>query len=125
MDGFTVLAEPTRRRILDHLRLAQEPDGRASGPTTGTDVGTLVTALGLPQPTISKHLKVLRDFGAVAVRIDGPRRRYQLTPRSLGDVTAWLEPYRQRWADSLNALELHLDQQAQQEARPADSRPHP
>lgn len=125
MDGFTVLAEPTRRRILDHLRLAQEPDGSASGPTTGTDVGTLVTALGVPQPTISKHLKVLRDFGAVAVRVDGPRRRYQLTTRPLDDVTAWLEPYRQRWADSLDALERHLDLQAQEDARPADTQSNP
>jgi DNA-binding transcriptional ArsR family regulator len=125
MDGFTVLAEPTRRRILDHLRLAQVVDDRVSAPSAGTDVSTLVTALGLPQPTISKHLKVLRDFGAVAVRIDGPRRRYQLTSNPLDDVAAWLEPYRQRWADSLDALERHLDQQAQEDARTTDPHPHP
>lgn len=106
MDGFAVLTEPTRRRILDQLRTAGSP---GLGGRAGADVGSLVSALALPQPTISKHLKVLREAGAVTVRVDGPRRVYQLADRPLSDVTAWLEPYRQMWADSLNALEHHLE----------------
>lgn len=82
MDGFALLADPTRRRILDLLR-EQE-----------ADVGTLVGALGLPQPLVSKHLRVLREAGAVRVSVDGPRRVYRLTPDPLREVLAWLDPYR-------------------------------
>ena len=85
MDGFTVLAEPTRRRILDELRFAQEPGDARSG----RDVATLVSALGLPQPSVSKHLRVLRDAGVVAARVDGPRRVYRLSAQALGDVAAY------------------------------------
>ena len=105
MDGFTVLAEPTRRRILDELRFAQEPGDARSG----RDVATLVSALGLPQPSVSKHLRVLRDAGVVAARVDGPRRVYRLSAQALGDVASWLEPYRQMWVASLDSLESHLD----------------
>ena len=104
VDGFSVLAEPTRRRILDELRSAQQPDG-----ALGSDVANLVGALGLPQPTVSKHLRVLRDAGVVAARVEGPRRIYRLSAQGLGDVTTWLEPYRRMWVDSLDALERHLD----------------
>ena len=100
-----MLAEPTRRRILDELRFAQEP----GDPRSGRDVATLVSALGLPQPSVSKHLRVLRDAGVVAARVDGPRRVYRLSTQALGDVAAWLEPYRQMWVESLDALESHLD----------------
>ena len=92
VDGFTVLAEPTRRRILDQLRLSRIED-HGSGAPEGVDVGGLVSALALPQPTISKHLRVLRDAGAVTVRVLGPRRVYQIASRPFGDVTSWLEPY--------------------------------
>jgi DNA-binding transcriptional ArsR family regulator len=105
VDGFSVLAEPTRRRILDELRAAQEPDDMQSG----SDVATLVSSLELPQPTVSKHLRVLRDAGVVVARVDGPRRIYRLSTHALGDVAAWLEPYRQMWVESLDALERHLD----------------
>ena len=109
MDGFTVVAEHTRRRILDYLRGAADSLEGAAGERRASDVGTLVTALALPQPTVSKHLRVLREAGVVTVRVDGPRRIYSLAPRPLSDVTAWLEPYRQMWSDSLDALERHLD----------------
>ena len=59
--------------------------------------------------SVHKHLRVLREAGVVTVRVDGPRRVYSLAPRPLSDVTAWLEPYRQMWSDSLDALERHLD----------------
>ena len=89
VDGFSVLAEPTRRRILDELRAAQEPDETQSG----SDVATLVSSLELPQPTVSKHLRVLRDAGVVVARVDGPRRIYRLSTHALGEVAAWLRAY--------------------------------
>jgi DNA-binding transcriptional ArsR family regulator len=82
---FAVLAEPTRRRILDLLR--DEP----------RSVGDLVSELGLTQPGTSKHLKVLRDAGLVTVRRDAQRRWYELRPDPLAEVDAWLAPYRQLW----------------------------
>ena len=94
---FAVLAEPTRRRILDLLR--DEP----------RSVGDLVSELGLTQPGTSKHLKVLRDAGLVTVRRDAQRRWYELRPDPLAEVDAWLAPYRQLWANRLDALERHLD----------------
>jgi DNA-binding transcriptional ArsR family regulator len=105
MDGFSVLAEPTRRRILDELRSAQRHDESQSG----NDVATLVAALALPQPTVSKHLRVLREAGVVLARVDGPRRIYRLSPQPLNEVAAWLEPYRQMWIESLDALDRHLN----------------
>jgi DNA-binding transcriptional ArsR family regulator len=110
MDGFTVVAEHTRRRILDYLREALTNDsGRNGDERRGRDVGSLVDALDVPQPTVSKHLRVLREAGVVTVQVHGPRRVYFLAPRPLSDVHAWLEPYRQMWTESLDALERHLD----------------
>ncbi|MGD9894086.1 MAG: ArsR/SmtB family transcription factor [Dehalococcoidia bacterium] len=94
---FDVLADPTRRRILD-LLLGQ--------PRV---VGDLVERLGLTQPGISKHLRVLREAGLVRVRRDAQRRWYELRPEPLAEVDAWLQPYRRMWATSLDALERHLD----------------
>jgi DNA-binding transcriptional ArsR family regulator len=94
---FEVLAEPTRRRILDLLR-----DGERS-------VGELVDRLTLSQPGVSKHLRVLRDAGLVQVRIEAQRRWYGLRPDPLTEIDAWLEPYRRLWAQHLDALEQHLD----------------
>jgi DNA-binding transcriptional ArsR family regulator len=94
---FEVVAEPTRRRILDLLRERSRP------------VGELVELFGLSQPLISKHLRVLRDAGLVRVRQDAQRRWYELRPEPLVEVDAWLGPYRRLWADSLDALERHLD----------------
>jgi len=98
MNGFTAIAEPTRRTILDHLR------GGAS------DVQSLVTMLELPQPLVSKHLKVLRDAGAVEVEVAGKRRLYRLSAEPLPDVLAWVLPYVELWSTSLDRLEKALDQ---------------
>jgi DNA-binding transcriptional ArsR family regulator len=97
---FAVLAEPTRRRILDLLR------------TEPRSVNELVTELGLTQPGTSKHLKVLRDAGLVNVRRDAQRRWYELRPEPLAEVDAWLAPYRALWSEKLDALERHLDSMA-------------
>jgi DNA-binding transcriptional ArsR family regulator len=94
---FEVLAEPTRRRILDLLRERER------------SVGELVERLTLSQPGVSKHLRVLREAGLVAVRTDAQRRWYGLRPEPLTEVDAWLEPYRRLWAQHLDALERHLD----------------
>lgn len=93
---FTVLAEPTRRRILDLLR----EDERA--------VGELVDLLDLSQPGVSKHLRVLRDAGLVEARADAQRRVYMLRPQPLAEIDGWLSPYRGLWAGRLDALERHL-----------------
>ena len=111
MDGFTVVAEHTRRRILDYLREAVANDALER---RGRDVGSLVNALDMPQPTVSKHLRVLREAGVVTVHVHGPRRVYSLAPRPLSDVHAWLEPYRHMWTESLDALERHLDNEPEQ-----------
>jgi DNA-binding transcriptional ArsR family regulator len=94
---FEVLAEPRRREILDLLR-----DGERL-------VGDLVERLELAQPTVSKHLKILRGAGLVAVRQDAQRRWYRLNPEPLTEIDEWLAPYRRMWTDSLDALERHLD----------------
>jgi DNA-binding transcriptional ArsR family regulator len=99
MSAFEVLAEPSRRRILDLLR--QRP--RA--------VGELVEMLGMSQPGVSKHLRVLREAGLVRVRPDAQRRWYELEPGPLAEIDAWIEPYRAFWADRLDALEAHLDEE--------------
>ena len=94
---FEVLAEPTRRRIVELLL----ERSRA--------VGELVDLLGISQPGVSKHRRVLRDGGFVAVRRDAQRRFYELRPEPLADLDAWLEPYRRLWAGRLDDLERHLD----------------
>jgi DNA-binding transcriptional ArsR family regulator len=96
-DLFTVMAQPQRRRILEQLRI-----GDAS-------VGQLVDDLRLPQPTISKHLKVLRDNGFVNCQTSAQRRIYSLDRRPFTEFDAWLEPFRTLWADRFDALADHLD----------------
>ena len=96
--AFDVLAEPTRRRILDLLREDERP------------VGELVGALALSQPGVSKHLKVLRDAGLVEVRHDAQRRYYRVRAEALAEIDEWLTPYRRMWAGTLDALERHLDE---------------
>jgi DNA-binding transcriptional ArsR family regulator len=97
MTAFEVLAEPSRRRILDLLREGERP------------VNDLVERLTLSQPSVSKHLRVLKEAGLVEVRAEAQRRLYRLRPEPLADVDAWLAPYRRMWADRLDALERHLD----------------
>ena len=100
---FAVLAEPRRRQILD-LVLDRE-----------RSVGELVAALGVSQPSVSKHLKVLRAAGLVEVRVDEQRRLYRLRPGPLHEIDAWLEPYRRTWNTSLDKLTAHLDEMAREE----------
>ena len=100
--AFDVLSDPTRRRILDLLR------GREHL------VKELVEDLRISQPGVSKHLRVLREAGLVSVRQDAQRRWYGLRPEPLAEVDAWLEPYRQLWSGSLDALERHLDAKEEQ-----------
>jgi DNA-binding transcriptional ArsR family regulator len=94
---FDVLVDPSRRQILD-LLLDRE-----------RSVGELVGELGMSQPGVSKHLRVLRDAGLVSVRIDAQRRVYGLDPKPLAEVDRWLAPYRRYWADRLDDLERSLD----------------
>jgi DNA-binding transcriptional ArsR family regulator len=94
---FEVLAEPNRRKILDLLR----QDERA--------VGDIVSALGISQPGVSKHLRVLRDAGLVEVRTRAQQRLYRLRAEPLREIDEWLTPYRAAWRDRLDALEHHLD----------------
>jgi DNA-binding transcriptional ArsR family regulator len=91
-----VIAEPTRRRILDAVRRAE------------CSVTDLVEQVGMHQPGVSRHLKVLRDAGLVEVRRDAQRRMYRLRPEPLMELDAWLEPYRAEWAGRLDSLEHHL-----------------
>ena len=95
--SFAVLAEPRRREILDLLRDGQRP------------VGELVDAMGMSQPAVSKHLKVLRDAHLVDVTVDGPRRVYRLRAEPLVEIDDWLAPYRKLWNRSLDDLDRHLE----------------
>ena len=94
---FEVLADESRRRILDVLVEEERP------------VGELAEILTLSQPSVSKHLKVLRDAGLVEARTDAQRRIYRVRPEPLREIDEWLAPYRRRWAESLSALERHLE----------------
>jgi DNA-binding transcriptional ArsR family regulator len=94
------IAEPTRRRILDAVRDAER------------SVSELVEIVGMHQPGVSRHLKVLRDVGLVEARPDAQRRLYRLRPEPLRELDAWLEPYRAEWSNRLDALERHLERTA-------------
>src|SRR3954454_13973506 len=94
---FDVLAEPTRRRILDLLLERPRP------------VGELVDELGLSQPGVSKHLRVLREARLVDVRPEAQRRIYQVRAQPLAEIDAWVEPYRRLFAGHLDGLERDLD----------------
>lgn len=96
MNAFGVLAQPQRRQILDALLDGERP------------VNELVERLGMSQPSVSKHLRVLRDAGMVAVRVDAQRRLYRVEPSALAEIDAWLAPYRRLWTQRLDALEAHL-----------------
>ena len=95
---FDVLAEPTRRRILDLLMRDEQP------------VGDLVATLSISQPGVSKHLRVLREAGLVEARTDAQRRIYRVRPEPLAEIDEWLAPYRRLWGSRLDALERHLDE---------------
>ena len=98
--AFAVIAEPNRRAILSMLSSSER------------SVGELMQHLRLPQPSVSKHLKVLRESGFVESRVEAQRRVYRINPKPLQEVDAWLAPFRRYWTRHLDALEQHLDRMA-------------
>lgn len=95
--AFDLLADPTRRRMLDELRAGE------------ISVGELVDRLGMSQPAVSKQLRVLREAGLASVRADAQRRIYRLEPGRLQEVDQWLAPFRAFWEERLDAMERTLD----------------
>jgi DNA-binding transcriptional ArsR family regulator len=102
LNALQALSEPRRVAILDALRDGEQP------------VGALVGRLGVSQPAVSKHLRVLKDAGLVEARVDAQRRLYRIRPEPLADLDEWLASYRQLWAAHLDRLEHHLDERRQQ-----------
>jgi DNA-binding transcriptional ArsR family regulator len=94
---FEIIAEPNRRAILGLLVLSQQ------------SVGEIERQLRMPQPTVSKHLRVLRDAGFVESAVDAQRRLYRLKPEPFQEVDAWLAQFRRFWSARVDALERHLD----------------
>ncbi len=94
---FDILAEPHRRAILQLLT------------TSERSVGQLEQELQLPQPTVSKHLRVLREAGFVESTVDAQRRLYRLRAEPLRELDVWLAPFREFWSAHVDALEQHLD----------------
>ena len=98
---FEIIAEPNRRAILSLLVSSQQ------------SVGEIERQLRMPQPTVSKHLRVLREAGFVESTVDAQRRLYRLKPEPLQEVDAWLAPFRRFWSAHVDALERHLDRMHQ------------
>ena len=107
-DVFNAVAEPRRRQILDVLAGGERP------------VGDLVRELELGQPQVSKHLRVLREVGAVDVRDDGRRRLYRVNGRALKPIHAWIRDYERLWAERFDALDTVLDDMKRQEGAGGD-----
>jgi DNA-binding transcriptional ArsR family regulator len=103
-DAFNAVAEPRRRQILDLVAARERP------------VGELVELLGLAQPQVSKHLRVLREVGAVSAREEGRQRLYRLNGRALKPIHDWVKNYEQTWTDRFEALDDVLEELKQQEA---------
>jgi DNA-binding transcriptional ArsR family regulator len=98
---FDIIAEPSRRAILSLLVSSEQ------------SVGEIERQLGMPQPAVSKHLRVLRDAGFVESTVDAQRRLYRLKPEPLQEIDAWLAPFRRFWSAHVDALERHLDRMEQ------------
>src|SRR5580700_3767224 len=94
---FEIIAEPNRRAILSLLVSSQQ------------SVGEIERQLRMPQPAVSKHLRVLREAGFVESKVDAQRRLYRLKPEPFQEVDAWLAPFRRFWSAHVDALERHLD----------------
>jgi DNA-binding transcriptional ArsR family regulator len=99
--AFDIIAEPNRRAILSLLVSSQQ------------SVGEIERQLHMSQPTVSKHLRVLREAGLVESTVDAQRRLYRLKPEPLQEVAAWLDPFRRFWSGHVDALERHLDRMDQ------------
>jgi len=102
-DAFNAVAEPRRRQILDVLAGGERP------------VGDLVEVLGLPQPQVSKHLRVLREVGAVEVRGDGRRRLYRLNGPALKPIHDWVRDYERFWSERFGRLDAVLGELKEKE----------
>jgi DNA-binding transcriptional ArsR family regulator len=102
-DAFNAVAEPRRRQILDVLAGGERP------------VGDLVEVLGLPQPQVSKHLRVLREVGAVEVRGDGRRRLYRLNGPALKPIHDWVNDYERFWSERFGRLDAVLGELKEKE----------
>jgi DNA-binding transcriptional ArsR family regulator len=116
--AFEIIAEPNRRAILSLLVASQQ------------SVGEIERQLRMPQPAVSKHLRVLREAGFVEATVDAQRRLYRLKPGPLQEVDAWLAQFRRFWSDHLDALERHLDRmdrmtQTKRKTRKNTTRPKP
>ena len=94
---FTIVAEPNRRAILGLLLSSEQ------------SVGEIERKLRMSQPSVSKHLRVLRDAGFVESRVEAQRRLYRLRPEPLMELDEWLAPFRRFWSKHVDALERHLD----------------
>lgn len=94
---FEIIAEPNRRAILSLLISSEQ------------SVGEIERQLRMSQPTVSKHLRVLREAGFVESTVDAQRRFYRLRPEPLQEIDEWLEPFRRFWSRHVDALERHLD----------------
>jgi DNA-binding transcriptional ArsR family regulator len=95
--AFEIIAEPNRRAIISLLVSSQQ------------SVGQIERRLRMPQPTVSKHLRVLREAGFVESTVDAQRRLYRLRPEPLQELDDWLAPFRRFWSSHVDALERHLD----------------
>ena len=102
-DAFNAVAEPRRRQILDALAGGERP------------VNDLVAELGLAQPQVSKHLRVLREVGAVAVREDGRQRLYRLDGRALKPIHDWVKAYERTWSERFDELDVVLEELKREE----------
>jgi DNA-binding transcriptional ArsR family regulator len=107
-DAFNAVAEPRRRQILDALAGGERP------------VGDLVDELGLTQPQVSKHLRVLREVGAVDVRGDGRRRLYRLNGEALKPIHEWVRGYERFWSERFEELDVVLDDLKEKEQGDGD-----
>jgi DNA-binding transcriptional ArsR family regulator len=95
--AFGIVAEPNRRAILSLLASSER------------SVSEIEQQLRMPQPSVSKHLRVLREAGFVEARVDAQRRVYRIRPEPLMEVDAWLAQFRRFWSTHVDALERHLD----------------
>ena len=108
--SFAIIAEPSRRAILGLLASSER------------SVGEIERRLRMPQTSVSKHLRVLREAGFVESRVDAQRRVYRIRPEPLMEVDEWLAPFRRFWTTHVDALERHLDRMEQQAPRKGKNR---
>jgi len=103
--AFAIIAEPNRRAILGLLVSSER------------SVGEIERRLRMPQTSVSKHLRVLREAGFVESRVEAQRRVYRIRPEPLKELDAWLAPFRRLWTAHIDALERHLDRLAHGQAK--------